>query len=379
MLALALAAALASPAAAAAGAYTAVLTLEPEGPLRVVETYRPADDPEALCGALERDLPAKRLRLDGLRLLQRVQVTGVYRGTGLGLAPAEWTLSRSPRGARLHIAPAPAPPDCAVTVTFEAEPLLGRTASGTRLSFPLPGPEWGTSLAAAALSLSGSEAPARLAMAGDAAPLAQGAGGVRFEGLLDLGKRPVFSVELPAGAPAPPTPSRRRLLADNLHAAVGAAGLALLLLFYALWPAPARGAGPPWSLYAAGGALSAGTVAAMRLAEDPASAGAAAALWALGAGAAAAALGILVLACWAATVVLLRSASREGCPRPLVLSLASLAMGFISFGATTLAADLFTRLIRDAAPAAGAAAAAHLAVHAARLLSRRGTSVPINS
>ncbi|MBI2363285.1 MAG: hypothetical protein HYV15_07895, partial [Elusimicrobia bacterium] len=53
MLSLALAAALAGPAAAAAaGTYTAVLTLEPGGPLRVVETFRPADDPAVLCGPL---------------------------------------------------------------------------------------------------------------------------------------------------------------------------------------------------------------------------------------------------------------------------------------------------------------------------------------
>lgn len=374
MLALALSAALAAPAAAASGgSYKAVLTLDPGGPLRVVETFRPAGDPAGLCGPLERDLPTKRLRFDGLRLQLRVRVTGVFRGTGLGLAPAEWSLSRGARGERLHIAPALAPPDCAVTLVFESEPLLSAGPSGARLSFPLPGPEWAGSLAGAALSLSGSEAPARLAAAGAAAPLAEGRGGAVSPGTLELAKRYVFSVELPSGTPLPPAPSGGRLLAENLHAAVGAAGLALVVLFYAFGPFPASSGRRPWSAYAAAGALSAGTVAAMRLAEDPPSASAAAAVWALGAGAAAAALGLMVLACWAATVVLLRSSSREGAPRPLALALASLAAGFVSFGATTFAADLFTRLIRDSAPAAGALAAAHLVVHAGVLAFARRT------
>ncbi|MBI5597706.1 MAG: hypothetical protein HY928_16585 [Elusimicrobia bacterium] len=375
MLALALAAALAVPAAAAsAGAYTAVLTLDPGGALRVVETFRPADDPAALCGPLRRDLPTKRLGFDGLRRLLRVRVTGVFRGTGLGLSPAGWSLERRPRGTRLSIGPAPAPPDCAVTLLYEAEPILTAVPAGVRLSFPLPGPEWGERLAGAAVSLSGSSAPARLAQAGAAAPLAEGQGGARAPGALELGKRVVFSIDLPAGAAPLPAPSRRRLLAENLHAAVGAAGLALVILFYLLRPALAGGR---WGLCAAGAALSAGTVAAMRLAEDPSAVTAPAALWALGAGAAAAALGLMVLACWGATVVLLRSASREGAPRPLALSLGSLAMGFVSFGTTTLAADLFTRLIRDAAPAAAACAAAHLALHGgALLLSRRTPPTP---
>ncbi|TPW20626.1 MAG: hypothetical protein FD126_1506, partial [Elusimicrobia bacterium] len=80
--------------AAAQGAvsYTAALTLDADGRLRAVETFRPLDG--ALCEPFARELPAKRLRLDGLRRLARVEVTGAYRGSGAGLSPAAWELER---------------------------------------------------------------------------------------------------------------------------------------------------------------------------------------------------------------------------------------------------------------------------------------------
>jgi hypothetical protein len=109
----------------------------------------------------------------------------------------------------------------------------------------------------------------------------------------------------------------------------------------------------------------------MRLAEDPAGIGTAAAAWALAAGAAAAAAGVAVLALWGAVVVLVRSACRPGVPRPAVLHLAGAAAGFTAFGVTTYSADLFTRLVRDAAPAAVLAGALHLALHAAAFVLKR--------
>ncbi|TPW18311.1 MAG: hypothetical protein FD126_3476, partial [Elusimicrobia bacterium] len=48
--------------------------------------------------------------------------------------------------------------------------------------------------------------------------------------------------------------------------------------------------------------------------------------------------------------------------------------GFSAFGATTYAADLFTRLIRDAAPAAAAVGALHLLAHVAAFVLKRAPS-----
>lgn len=351
-------------------AFTAALTLDDEGLLRVVETVRPIGALGTLCGPFARELPAKRLRLDGLRRLVAVRVKGFFRGSGLSFAPAKWTLKRSPRGARLTAPPA-AGLDCAVTLSYETEPLLAVGPGGTHLRFPLPGGELGAALARGTVSLGGSLVPVRLTLAGSESPLAEGIGSVIIPEGLKEGAKVVFVADLENALPPPPASGGRRLLADNLHIAAGTAGLVLLLVLYAALPAPDSHDGRPWSLLAAGGALSAGTVAAMRLLEDPASIGPSAAAWALAAGAGAAIAGALTLAFWGLTLLLLRSASRSGAPRPAVLSLAASACAFVSFGVTTFAADVLTRLVHDAAPAVVACQMAHLLTHAAAFILKR--------
>lgn len=357
-------------AASAQGAvsYTAALTLDADGRLRAVETFRPLG--EALCGSFVRDLPAKRLRLDGLRRLARVEVTGAYRGSGAGLTPAAWELERTPRGARVRLGPARFPPDCAAVLLSAGEPLLASGEGGLRLRFPLPGAELGAPLASVTVGLPGTAGAVSIARVerGAETVLASGTGSATLtsppEGRL------VVTAALPEGTPLP-APASGRLLSDNLHVLAGLGGLALLILLYAAAPLPASYDGRPWGLLAAGGALSAGTVAAMRLAEDPVSIGTAAAARALAAGAGAALAGLVVLALWGAVVVLVRSASRPGVRRPAVLHLLGAAAGFSAFGATTYAADLFTRLIRDAAPAAALVGALHLLAHAAVFMWKR--------
>ncbi|MBI3297365.1 MAG: hypothetical protein HYZ75_04320 [Elusimicrobia bacterium] len=361
---------LALPASAeGAATYSAALNLGEDGLLRVVETLRPVGELGALCGPVERELPAKRLRLDGLRRLVAVRVKAVFRGAGAGLTPAAWTLRRSARGARLAAAAAPGL-DCTLTLTYETEPLL----AGGSLRFPLPGPELGAALAGVTVSLGGPAVPVRLTKAGDGAALAEGRGSLTLPAGLKEGTRLVFTADLETLPPVPPAGGTRRLLTDNLHVAAGAAGFILLVLLYAVLPTPDSFDGRPWSLLAKGGALSAGTAAAMRLAEDPASIGAPAAAWALGAGAAAAAVGALALAFCGATVVLLRSASRPDAPRPALIALAASVCAFVSFGVTTLAADALTRLVGDASPAVVACGALHLAAHAAAFALKRSNS-----
>lgn len=347
--------------------YTVTLNLDADGRLRAVETFRPLGD--ALCGPLVREVVLKRLRLDGLRRLSRVEVTGAYRGSGAGLSPADWTLERTPRGGRVTLAAPPSPFDCAAVLLTLGEPLVSRGEAGPRLRFPLPGPELGAPLASVTAGLPGTQTTVLISRIerGAETVLATGVGTATLaappEGRL------VVTAELPQDAPAPA--AGNRLLSDNLHIAVGTAGLALLVLLYAAAPLPASFDGRPWGLLAAGGGLSAGTVAAMRLAEDPAAVGNAAALWALGAGAAAGLAGAAVLALWGLVVVLLRSASRPGVRRPAVLHLAGAAAGFTAFGVTTYAADLFTRLVRDAAPAAVAVGILHVLAHAAAFVLKR--------
>lgn len=353
--------------------YTAALTLDGEGSLRAVETFRPLGD--ALCGSLQRELPAKRLRLDGLRRLARVEVTGAYRGSGAGLRPAGWTLERTPRGARVLLAPAANPPDCAAVLMTAGEPLLSAGPNGPRLRFPLPGPELGAPLASVAVGFPGTDSAVRISHLerGKETLLAAGTGSASVSA--PPAGRLVVTADLPKDTPLPD--GRGRLVSDNLHVAVGLAGLALLALLYAAGPRPASFDGRPWGLLASGGALSAGTVAAMRLAEDPAAVDAAAAARALAAGAAAAAAGLCVLALWGAVVVLVRSASRPGARRPAVLHLAGAAAGFTAFGVTTYSADLFTRLVRDAAPAAVLCGALHLGLHAAAYVLKRTPPEPL--
>ena len=79
-----------------AASYSAALNLGDDGLLRVVETLRPVGEFGSLCGPVERELPAKRLRLDGLRRLVAVRVKAVFRGAGAGLTPAAWTLRLLP-------------------------------------------------------------------------------------------------------------------------------------------------------------------------------------------------------------------------------------------------------------------------------------------
>jgi len=358
-LALALGAALG--AAHAAVKYTAALTLDADGRLRAAETFRPRGD--ALCGAFARDLPGKRLRLDGLRRLARVEVTGAYRGSGAGLTPADWAVERTPRGARVVLGPAPFPPDCAAVLLSAGEPLIAPGESGPRLRFPLPGAELGETLSSITVGLPGTSGAVSISRVerGKETVLASGEGSATLDSPPE--GRLVVTADLPPDTPLPV--SEGRLVSDNLHVLVGLAGLALLALLYLAAPLPSSFDGRPWGLLATGGALSGGTVAAMRLAEDPASIDAAAAGWALAAGAASALSGLAVLALWGAVVVLVRSASRPGARRPAVLHLLGAAAGFTSFGATTYAAELFTRLVRDAAPAAVAAGALHLLAHAA--------------
>lgn len=355
-------------AAAAQGtvSYTAALTLEEGGRLRAVETFRPVG--EALCGELARELPLKRLGPDGLRRLAAVEVAGAYRGSGEGLRPAGWRLERTPRGARVVVAPAPAPPDCAVVLMTVGPAFLRPAPGGSRLRFVLPGAGLGAPLASAAVGLAGLGAPLRLVRLerGIETPLAAGTGSA----VLPAAPAGVLVAEAELAEPPPPA-APERLLADNLHVAVGLAGLAAVILLYALGPRPRSHDGRPWGLLTAGGALSSGTVAAMRLAEDPAAVSNAAALKALGAGLAAGLAGAAVLALWGLVVVLVRSASRPGAPRPAVLHLAGAAAGFTAFGLTTGAADLFTRLVQDAAPAAALAGALHLLVHAAAFVLKR--------
>lgn len=358
--------------AAAQGAvsYTAALTLDADGRLRAVETFRPLG--EALCETFVRDLPAKRLRLDGLRRLARVEVTGAYRGSGAGLTPAAWELERTPRGARVRFGPAPSPPDCAAVLLSAGEPLLASGEGGLRLRFPLPGAELGSPLASVTVGLPGTAGAVSISRVerGAETVLASGTGSASVtsppEGRL------VVTAELPADTPLPAAPGR--LVSDNLHVLAGFCGLVLLVLLYAAAPLPASFDGRPWGLLAAGGSLSAGTVAAMRLAEDPASIGTATAARALAAGAGAALAGLVVLALWGAVVVLVRSASRPGVRRPAVLHLLGAAAGFSAFGATTYAFDVFTRLIRDAAPAAALVGALHLLAHVAAFVWKRDPS-----
>lgn len=347
--------------------YTAALTLDDDGSLRAVETFRPLGD--ALCGPLSREVSLKRLRLDGLRRLSRIEVTGAYRGSGAGLSPVTWTLERTPRGGRVTLAPPPSPFDCAAVLLTVGEPLLSRGEDGLRLRFPLPGPELGAPLASVTAGLPGTTAPVVISRLerGTETVLASGVGTATLasppEGRL------VVTADLPPDTAVPA--SGNRLVSDNLHVVVGLAGLVLLLLLYAAAPLPASFDGRPWGLLAAGGGLSAGTVAAMRLAEDPGAIGNAAAAWALGAGAAAGLAGASVLALWGLVVVLVRSASRPGARRPALLHLAGAAAGFTAFGVTTYAADLFTRLVRDAAPAVVAVGALHLFAHAAAFVLKR--------
>lgn len=347
--------------------YTAALTLDGEGRLRAVETFRPLGD--ALCGTLPRELPTKRLGLDGLRRLRRVEVTGAYRGSGAGLRPADWTLERTARGARVVLAPAPNPPDCAAVLMSAGEPLMAAGREGPSIRFPLPGAELGAPLDSVSVSFPGTASPVRISRLerGVETVLASGAGSAAVSSPPE--GRLVATADLPADTPLPAPGGR--LMADNLHVLAGLAGLGLLALLYMAAPRPASYDGRPWGLLASGGALSAGTVAAMRLAEDPTAIGTASAAWALGAGAAAAAAGLAVLALWGAVVVLVRSACRPGAPRPAVLHLAGAAAGFTAFGVTTYSADLFTRLVRDAAPAAVLVGALHLALHAAAFVLKR--------
>jgi hypothetical protein len=356
----------AAAAAQPAVSYTAALTLEEGGRLRAVETFRPLGD--ALCGELSRELPLKRLGPDGLRRLAAVEVAGAYRGSGAGLRPAGWRLERTPRGARVVVDPAPAPPDCAAVLMTVGPAFLRPAPGGSRLRFALPGAGLGAPLASAAVGLAGLGAPVRLIglERGVETPLASGTGSAV------LGSVPEGLVVAEADLPEPPPPAPPgRLLRDNLHVAAGLAGLAGVLLLYALGPRPRSHDGRPWGLLAAGGALSSGTVAAMRLAEDPAAISGSAALEALAAGLGAGLAGAAVLALWGLVVVLVRSASRPGAPRPAVLHLAGAAAGFTAFGLTTGAADLLTRLVRDAAPAAVLAGALHLALHAAAFVLKR--------
>ncbi|MDE2293092.1 MAG: hypothetical protein KGL53_13510, partial [Elusimicrobia bacterium] len=272
---------LAAPARAAASvAYTAALTLQEDGLVRVVETVRPIGELDRFCGPLSRRLPLKRPGPWGLRRLARAEVTGAFRGTGVGLRPVPWTLLRGPRGAELQVGAASSPPDCALTLLYEEEPSVVPSGAGAVLSFPLPSDDLGVVLRSGTVSLSGTRAPVRLVLGRGGVSLAEGRGSLSLPASLPPGRPAVFEAEVPA--PPARREGARRLLADNLHAAVGAAGLLLLVLFYALIPA-----GREWELLAAGGALSSGTVAAMRLAEAPALIGPKAALAALETGLAA--------------------------------------------------------------------------------------------
>lgn len=347
--------------------YTVALNLDSDGRLRAVETFRPQGD--ALCGPLAREVSLKRLRLDGLRRLSQVTVTGAFRGSGAALSPAAWTLERTPSGGRVVLAPPPSPFDCAAVLMTSGEALLSRGEGGPRLRFPLPGAELGAPLGSVTASLPGTDGAVAISRfeRGAETVLASGAGSATLaappEGRL------IVTAQLPVDTPVPAPAAG--LVSDNLHVAVGLAGLVILALLYLAAPLPATFDGRPWGLLAAGGGFSAGTVAAMRLAEDPAAIGNAAAAWALAAGAAAGLAGAAVLALWGLVVVLVRSASRPGVRRPAILHLAGAAAGFTAFGVTTYAAELFTRLVRDAAPAAVLVGALHLLAHAAAFRLKR--------